>query len=630
MAASSSASAFAERYFGLEWDSYLLKRGWVTSPTDTTFHDTIASAFDLLNTNNQQRLISFITQVEFNDGNNYLVRILLNIVLKKSYTRFYDKIYASLEDGKYTYNDLCLVFLELIEVDKTSNLKEENESNESIIRENGLTEVIKVDNSVIDVTGQSQKIEYHSEASSVKPYPYNASIDVNTLPYLYEEVRLGTKYKDKLGLSKKEVEWLNKFWNPNNVFLAIEGCCIATIRLYIVVMREISKYLESTGTSLTKEVVSFFILISNEYGYRRNYDWSNNYNNYYKDKAELDIFWTVFKKCENAVRTVFGHKRKLEELFNYSSSIEEKFNERIGIPVDRIIESNRQVILQPDDDTIIELNQQNVSRWKPEFEALEVILVSKGVTEFINGVYRLAHLNRKNPSVENIYFEASKVIAKINRTESVKFYLNYLYADLKSAKIDRKQLTKTIQKALFKTNEDLQEFEKLVGELLKERDIESVIEKASTIFSKKRKKIQLNSIVIKEVKEQHSETVELLNEFLEDEYEDDNNTIKMIELGNGEIQLSILSKTAEKRSEFLRDLNISNYQESLLKLFEISELKLSSVKLDLFAKENGQFRNQLIDSVNERCFDLLDDVLIEIEDSVYVINKDYFDKIKGI
>jgi hypothetical protein len=39
------------------------------------------------------------------------------------------------------------------------------------------------------------------------------------------------------------------------------------------------------------------------------------------------------------------------------------------------------------------------------------------------------------------------------------------------------------------------------------------------------------------------------------------------------------------------------------------------------------FKNQLIDSINEVCFAVLDDILIEEEEEYYLINKDHYQKI---
>lgn len=121
-------------------------------------------------------------------------------------------------------------------------------------------------------------------------------------------------------------------------------------------------------------------------------------------------------------------------------------------------------------------------------------------------------------------------------------YIYYLYHDLKSATFDNKKLTKTIQKSLFKTNEQLHNFEIIIGELIKDKNLEKALRDVSKIYTVKRKKIQLNADLIKEVQQQHSGTVELLNEFLQDEYEDEATKIKTLEINDDEIRIEITQK----------------------------------------------------------------------------------------
>jgi hypothetical protein len=61
-----------------------------------------------------------------------------------------------------------------------------------------------------------------------------------------------------------------------------------------------------------------------------------------------------------------------------------------------------------------------------------------------------------------------------------------------------------------------------------------------------------------------------------------------------------------------------------LELFSKSNFSVPQSELEAFAKSNGVFKNQLIESINEACYGLLDDVLIEEEDDYYTINTNYF------
>jgi hypothetical protein len=64
-----------------------------------------------------------------------------------------------------------------------------------------------------------------------------------------------------------------------------------------------------------------------------------------------------------------------------------------------------------------------------------------------------------------------------------------------------------------------------------------------------------------------------------------------------------------------------------LELFSKSNFSIPQSELEIFAKSKGIFKNQLIESINETCYDFLDDVLIEEEDDYYTINTNYFQRI---
>ena len=43
---------------------------------------------------------------------------------------------------------------------------------------------------------------------------------------------------------------------------------------------------------------------------------------------------------------------------------------------------------------------------------------------------------------------------------------------------------------------------------------------------------------------------------------------------------------------------------------------IENSEVESFAKERGMFKNQVIESINDRCYEVLDDVLIEEEADV--------------
>lgn len=338
----------------------------------------------------------------------------------------------------------------------------------------------------------------------------------------YDYWSFGNKYKTKLNLKDDEVKLLNKISYPNNNFCNIEFCCLEIIKLYLSAIRELNSKYALEATTLDAEIEPVADLVARkEFRYRYN---SQNYN-YCIESTSNDIYSNIFKHCENAVREFYGHKRKLNTDTYKNLQVKTEYETRVGEKVSEVIAELKPQIALPDEATDVELYAQNTSRWKIKFGELTADFKGDG-RQFIDKILLLAKLNRKNPSVENIFYEASKFIAKSDKQTSLTLYIYYLYYDLKSATFDNKKLAKTIQKSLFKTNEQLRDFEVIVGELVKDRNLEKALLEVSKIYVVKRKKIQLNTDLINEVRQQHIGTVELLNEFLQDEYEDETNTIK--------------------------------------------------------------------------------------------------------
>ena len=439
--------------------------------------------------------------------------------------------------------------------------------------------------------------------------------------------KLGSKFKTKLNLNDEEVKLLNKLWCPSNNFCSIEYCCIEIVKLYISVISELKASYISEATTIDAQFTAVADVVARKhFKYKKG---SQNYK-YCIDSTTNEFYSHIFKYCENAVREYYGHKRKINTDTHYTiAEAKAELETKIVSKVSELLSVLIVNVPFPDQATDIELYSQNTNRWKIKFEELTKNY-NENPKEFIDSIISLGELNKKNPSIENIYFEASKFIAKYDKESALALYVHYLYHDLKSATFDNKQLTKTIQKSLFKTNEQLHDFEIIVSELIKHKDLDKALKGVSKVYEIKRKKIQLDTKSIKEVQQQHSGTVELLNEYLKDDFEDDNNSIKSQEISNEEIKIEITPKREiANHSTFISELPFTPIHITALDLFAKSNFSVPQSELEVFAKSKGIFRNQLIESINETCYDFLDDVLIEEEDDYYTISTNYFQRISA-
>jgi len=470
-----------------------------------------------------------------------------------------------------------------------------------------------------------QKMEANGDSDGVSRLRAEDRYSYQNYNTDYDYWRLGSKYKTKLKLNDEEVKLLNKLWYPSNNFCSVEYCCVEILKLYITVIEELKASYIAEGTTIDAQFLAVADVIA-----RKHFKYKNGSQNYkYCVETTTNEFYShIFKHCENAVREYYGHKRKINtDTYYTTAEAKTEFETKIISKVSGLLPVLISKVSVPDEATDIELYSQNTNRWKIKFEELTTGYNEKP-KEFIDSIVALGKLNKKNPSIENIFFEASKFIAKYDKESALSLYVHYLFHDLKSATFDNKQLTKTIQKSLFKTNEQLHDFEIIVSELIKDKDLEKALNNVSKVYEVKRKKIQLNTTSIKEVQQQHSGTVELLNEYLKDDFEDENNSIKSQEINNEEIKIEITQKSEDtSHSAFVSDLTFSPIHISALELFSKSNFSIPQSEIEIFAKSKGIFKNQLIESINETCYDFLDDVLIEEEDDYYTINTNYFQRI---
>ncbi|MER3465053.1 MAG: hypothetical protein C4329_12205 [Chitinophagaceae bacterium] len=461
------------------------------------------------------------------------------------------------------------------------------------------------DESIIDVTNQ--------------PNDQDSNTD-------YDYWKLGNKYKDKLKLNENEVTLLNSLIDTNNKFNSIEFCAVELIRLLLNCVNKLEEYYKENNSKFENVVAEIaHIEITSRYKYKQG---SYNYKSIF-DNFSSTVYQCIYKTCENTLRDYFKVGRKTElNWYLHSENAIILYKEKVLSIIQPLVDLSISEIKEIDVESEIKINNYSRSRYKNELKLLSESFDREKLSNYNTAIENLVLRNQGNPFIENIYYEASKFVSKYDKLLSLTYYIKYLYHDLKSATFDNKQLTKTIQKSLFKTNEQLHDFEIIVRELIKDKDLDKALKNIPKVYEAKRRKIQLDTASIKDIQQQHSGTVQLLNEYLKDDFEDENNTIKPQEISNEEIKIEITPKSEEvHQSAFISELIFSEIQTTALELFAKSNFSVSQSELEAFAKSKGVFKNQLVESINEICYDFFDDVLIEEEDEYYTINTNYFQRI---
>ena len=239
--------------------------------------------------------------------------------------------------------------------------------------------------------------------------------------YDYDYWKLGRKYKKKLNLSNAQEEILNRIWLQNNVFNDIEFCKIEILKQFLRAVESLQDNYVSNDNSFDNLIEELSDLVVRKYyRYRKG---SQNYK-YTFDSVKGEIYGHILKLCENNVRVVYSNKRKLTAEFNYSSpEIFTSYYEKVILKLDIFFIEDQVNILSPDTETEKLLNESNTTRWKSKFEIITQNFTD--VNGFENQIIKLAEENIKNPSMENIFYEASKFMAKVDKPSSLKLYILY-------------------------------------------------------------------------------------------------------------------------------------------------------------------------------------------------------------
>ncbi|PIF45850.1 TerB-like protein [Chryseobacterium sp. 52] len=477
------------------------------------------------------------------------------------------------------------------------------------------------DDSIIDVSGNRDiPIDFGPNLRTEELIPEN------TPPPQYdpEGWKIGKKYIRKLSLNHEQTAMLDRLWFADNVFNEIEYCRIQILKQFLRAV----EYLHTSCIPVNKSYATVIeelseIIVCLQYNYRKE---SLNYR-YTYDAVQTEIFNHILKCCENNVREVYGIKRKINTDFNYPNpDILHQYNRKIVSKLEVFLTENQHQILDADHRTNIILNENNTGRWKTKFETIKEDYSNS--IAFEREISRLAEVNIKNPSQDMIFFEASKFVAKYDKIGALKFYLHYVDKDLNSSKSDKKQLTKNIQKSLFTTTEQLNDFEKILNELMLTRDLAKALEKSAQLYLPKRKKIVIDPDAVENVQKQHSGTVALLEEYLKDD-EAENSSIRTEEPDEEEeLMINISYQNTEiKTQKYLEDLKLSDIQQEILELFEKQSFNIPQSEMAVFLQSKNLFMGSTIDSINDLCFETLDDILIEEEDEYFTINTDYYKKL---
>ncbi|SKC07987.1 TerB-C domain-containing protein [Sphingobacterium nematocida] len=523
----------------------------------------------------------------------------------------------------------------IIDVDNNSESLIYRKEETSIEQEttNGTTKPISIDDILNNI--KAKYLTSSSENTPSEPERYESFPSTTHDGYEYDNWKLGKRFKDKMGLSRNQVSLVNKVTGIHNVFTSVDGCCMQTISVFLEVVKRLEKKLKKQESSVKSEIEKLTqsaIQINRNTGEGYWYFYDDYGRKNFPIRIEEEVYTTIFKRTENVVRDRWGHKRKVSgDYSSYFTGLADEFNKRLGNYVDEILPVLISLIVEPDFETELELNKQNTTRWKVKLDTLKQNLTEDTAGTFAQSIHTLFEENSRNQSGENIFFEASKIIAPYDKIEAVRLYLYYVNADIKSDKIDDKQLTKTVQKRLFNNDQHQSSFIDIVTQLKKDKNILAAIKKANSIYEPVRKKISLNLETIKTVKEQDRNTVDLLNTLLQDEIDIENHTPAALNTTAPTDTVAVVVNSMPNvppSSEMIVDIELNRDQIKLIQLFAANGFSLEQQEIAEYAQRYGLRSGPLVNNINEICYEVLDDNLLEERDEDYFeMNEEYYNMI---
>lgn len=404
---------------------------------------------------------------------------------------------------------------------------------------------------------------------------------------LPEEKRTG-----KFNLTKREKAWTIE--RPDgSFFYGIDACYETITKLYLLCMRTLDEQCQKQG-----ETVEAFIdrLVKRGRTILK--------NDPFRDPRH-SIYYLLLKKTENAVRRKY-HLRKVRDTFFYDrpNVTLERF---LGEPFHKILEEKSDTIPPVDDALNTQLNKTFNNRWLDLYFDIEESVTPDNWKEKVLLINTLPLPASTAGSADKAFFKASKFFVSYDPAVAVDFYLKYLHANAAEAKNGSLQRLKQTYGRFFTTKKQLDTFERIANKLLLTGDINAALTEAPFIFNKKYATVELDEAAIDHVAVRHAETVQVLNKLLTEE----------------EQTIPVKEKAVKRAVGGL----LNQQQLDLLQLFHNNKFTLSNQAVNAYAKSTGFLKNQLIESINEGCYTILGDVLIEETDEGYEILEKYYHKI---
>ena len=455
--------------------------------------------------------------------------------------------------------------------------------------------------------------------------------------------RFGSNNKKRLNLDKYQVRLLNKVNIGNNSFTEIQQCADESALLYLWLIKQL-------GNLYRENQLDFYQYLK-ELDDKAYYDFRRTYENSWGVSPSKKIYKALFKIAESGIRDTYGHKRKLDT-FKANLLLKTKLHLIDDFNFKRFLSEGLNKVNPPNEQTLVALNASNIARWREEFKLIKAAEKELSPQEMHEKITSLLKLNIRNKNLSDIYFEVAKLWIGKNKIAAIKAYIHHYQLSIDNGIKSPKIFPKTYHKKLFKKEEQLQSFIALVNSLSRFKNPEAALQAVPEIFVTKRKEIVLDEKSISKINEHHSETVEKLNEMLEETAAEqtvvptENKPSISIPEGKpeGKPENNLKDKPATDKelstlddlfgdsspTEDFSDLELEQYHLELLQQLLANGNFITHEDTATLSRKHRVFKGRLINQLNEKFYSIFEDNLIEETPEGYQLIEDYIEEAKKL
>lgn len=347
--------------------------------------------------------------------------------------------------------------------------------------------------------------------------------------------------------------------------------------------------------------------------------------NYY---TEMQFYKKIINIFDNTYRIA---QNVLEYKYEFSINIEDNFFILNDLGLERQREELKnelinllKLIPKPDEETEIEINKINTTRWKIYFNQIkEKKHCGFNDNDIINSIQNLINLNKKNYNLKNIYYESAKLIFDINITKGAFYYAAYKSL-ARNANVAIRPIPHSLKKVLLKHGNGLFiEYESILASIYNlntKRDSKKLYNDVQRLFVKERKTIDIDKTKVLVAEEEHIRIKNKLDKILSAE---EQNIINEEKVCNYKLVHSNIIETTG--TNLIDDIHKNLIQNIIKRGNSISEKDLME-----YAYKYKLPHNLLVNTINEYFYERFDDNLIYEENSVFILNTEYVNEITKI